>query len=249
MSDNKNNLRVDKVLVAIGLAPSRSQALQLIKEKVVFYNDLLVTKASFVVSDSELLEVRKDFHFVGRGAHKIEGAHLEFGLDFSDKIVADVGASTGGFTQYVLKAGAKKVYAIDVGHDQLSPVLREDERVINMEGTNVRELTSLPEVIDFAVVDLSFISLKLVIQPIKNLLKNKGELLLLVKPQFEVGREYLGKKGIVTDMKKVDETLSDLDRFFHKSGVVVLKKMPCTLKGKAGNQEYLYYCQKEESPK
>lgn len=236
--------RVDKVLVAVQLAPTRSQALQLIQEKVVFYNNKLVTKPSTKILDKDLLEVRKDMIFVGRGAHKIEGAHQKFAFSFEHKVIADVGASTGGFTQYALLSGASKVFAIDVGHHQLSPLLRSDERVINMEGTNIRDLKSLPEPVDFAVVDLSFISLRLVSEQIVNLVKDGGEVLFLVKPQFEVGKEMVGKNGLVKSEEAIQKTLKEIESFFKSLKLDILGKMKCTIKGKTGNQEFLYYCRK-----
>jgi 23S rRNA (cytidine1920-2'-O)/16S rRNA (cytidine1409-2'-O)-methyltransferase len=238
--------RIDKILVERELVTTRSQALQLIKEKVVFCNDKLVAKASFKVSEDDRLEVRKEHLFVGRGAHKIEGAHKEFSLNFKGLVIADVGASTGGFTEYVLKEEASKVYAIDVGHGQLSSKLCHDSRVINREGINIKESLEIDELCDMAIVDLSFISLRLVAKNIKNLIKKPGKYLFLVKPQFEVGKDFIGKNGIVSDLTKVQEVLNELRLFLNNLGIEVKKEMICTIKGKTGNQEYFFYCEDRE---
>jgi 23S rRNA (cytidine1920-2'-O)/16S rRNA (cytidine1409-2'-O)-methyltransferase len=164
--------RVDKVLVDAGLVTSRSQALLLIEEGVVFYQNEQVDKASKMVT-ADTLEVRKAVQYVSRGAHKIEGALARFQVSVSGIVIADVGASTGGFTDYVLKSGAKKVYCIDVGHDQLAAPLRADSRVTNFEGVNIKFPYELPEKVDLAVVDLSFISIKLVLKNIFDLVKRR----------------------------------------------------------------------------
>lgn len=235
--------RLDKALVDAGLASTRSQALQLIKEGVVFSNGKQMTKASTKVSE-EGLEVRKDVIYVGRGAHKIEGALKEYGISVEGKIVADVGASTGGFTDYVLKNGATKVYAIDVGHDQLAQSLVEDERVINLEGTNIRHELELSELCDLAVVDLSFISLKLTLPSIMKLVHNQGEVMALVKPQFEIGKEKLGKNGIVKSQEDREFVLSDLYKFCEEHEFFIKGAMRSPITGTTGNVEYFFYFDK-----
>jgi len=239
--------RIDKVLVSLGLVATRSQALQLIKEGIVYLNDNVVKKTSFKVSleDREKIEIRKEHLFVGRGAHKLEGAHKEFNLNFKDKVIADVGASTGGFTEYALINGAQKVFAIDVGHDQLAFKLKNDSKVINMEGVNIKNPVELEVSCDMAVVDLSFISLKLVAKNIADLVKYKGKIVFLVKPQFEVGRQGLGKKGIVKDLRLSENVLEELKQFLTSLNILVLKTAKAAIKGKTGNQEYLFYCQRD----
>lgn len=240
--------RVDKVLVECGLAPTRSQALLLIEEGVVYFQNKQVLKASMFVT-REGLEVRKTEQFVSRGAHKIEGALSFFNVVVKDLIIADVGASTGGFTDYVLSRGAKKVFAIDVGHDQLAKKLREDVRVINHEGVNIKNPFELAEEVDLAVVDLSFISLKLVLRNILKLLKNSGVVIALVKPQFEVGRTGLDKNGIVKDEALREKTVSDLKEWCLNNNILVLNQCVSPIKGKTGNVEYFFYLKNNEENK
>lgn len=235
--------RVDKVLVTLGMASTRSQATQLVKEGVVYYKNKQVKKPSFLV-DGEELEVRKEILFVGRGAHKIEGALNFFDIDPTNMVVADVGASTGGFTDYILKNGASKVYAIDVGHGQLATPLLEDSRVINMEGINIRHDLELDELVDLAVVDLSYISLKLTLDTIISLVKENGKAVVLVKPQFEVGKENIGKGGIVKDEKAKLNSLESLYDWCEEKGYAIRNATISPIKGKTGNTEYFFYFDK-----
>lgn len=236
--------RADLALVEAGLAPTRSQATLLIDEGVVFYQNRLVKKAAEKVSVTAL-EVRKEVLYVSRGAHKIEGALEHFKLDPKDMIIADVGASTGGFTDYVLNTKqAKKVYAIDVGHDQLAQKLREDDRVINLEGVNIKNGYTLPEAVDLAVVDLSFISLRLVMPAIFSLVKNGGKVIALVKPQFEVGRDGLDKNGIVKNEELRLETVKKLKEWCEENHFHVIDQCISPIAGKTGNVEYFFYLQK-----
>lgn len=240
-----NLIRADLALVESGLAPTRSQALQLILEGVVLHHDRVVKKASEKV-DPKNLSVSKIVQFVSRGAHKIEGALKEFKVEVKNKIIADVGASTGGFTDYVLTNGAQKVYAIDVGHDQLAQKLREDQRVINLEGVNIKFPYELPEKVDLAVCDLSFISLKLVLKNIFSLVKNGGEIIALVKPQFEVGRSGLDKNGIVKNDELRVQCVMDLKNWCQENQMNVSGFCDSPIAGKAGNIEYFFYFKKEE---
>lgn len=235
--------RADLVLVECGLTSTRSKASQLIDEAVVYWNGKLVKKAAEKINASNL-EIRKEKQFVSRGAHKIEGALQQFNIDVSGLVVADVGASTGGFTEYVLTNGARKVYAIDVGHDQLAEKLKQDSRVINLEGVNIKHPYQLPEEVDLAVVDLSFISLKLVLKNIFSLVKVKGKIVALVKPQFEVGRAGLDKNGIVKDEKLREETVSELKIWCSNEGMNVIGDCVSPITGKTGNVEYFFYFQK-----
>ncbi|MDD4976404.1 MAG: TlyA family RNA methyltransferase [Bacteriovorax sp.] len=237
--------RADKMLVEAGLVSTRSQALLLIDEGVVFYNNQKIEKASQQVM-AEGLEVRKDVLYVSRGAHKIEKALSRFKVDVAGKVIADVGASTGGFTDFVLRANAKKVYCVDVGHDQLAPSIREDARVENHEGVNIKFPFKLSELVDVAVVDLSFISLKLVLENIFNLVKPDGVIVALVKPQFEVGRDGLDGNGIVKSEGHRLVMLSDLKEWCKKKGMHVIDQCESPILGKNGNKEYFFYFDKKQ---
>ena len=236
--------RVDKVLVEAKLVTTRSQALLLIEEGVVFYNNLKIEKASQQVT-KEGLEVRKEIQYVSRGAHKIEGALARFNVSVLDKVIADVGASTGGFTDYVLHNGAKKVYCIDVGHDQLAASLRADSRVENHEGINIKNPFQLSELVDVAVVDLSFISLKLVLKNIFDLVKKNGVVVALVKPQFEVGRDGIDKNGIVKSEGHRLVMLSELKDWCRTQKFEIKGQCESPIRGKPGNKEYFFYFVKE----
>lgn len=235
--------RVDKVLVEAGLTSTRSQALLLIEEGVVFYQNIQVKKASMQV-EKEGLEVRKDVQYVSRGAHKIEGALERFQVNPENLVVADVGASTGGFTDFVLKKGAKRVYCIDVGHDQLAQSLRENPQVENHEGVNIRNPYELKELVDLAVVDLSFISLKLVLKNIFALVKEGGHIITLVKPQFEVGPTGVDHNGIVKSEGHRLVMLSELKDWCREQGFKLQAQMESPILGKNGNKEYFFYFKK-----
>ena len=235
--------RVDKVLVEAGLTSTRSQANLLIEEGVVFYKDIQVKKASMQVT-SEGLEVRKDVQYVSRGAHKIEGALERFKVDPKNLVVADVGASTGGFTDYVLKQGAARVYCLDVGHDQLAQSLRENPLVENHEGVNIRHPFVLKELVDLAVVDLSFISLRLVLRNIFNLVKDDGKIIALVKPQFEVGPSGLDGNGIVKSEGHRLVMLHEIKEWCKQEGFILHGQCDSPILGKYGNKEYFFYFQK-----
>lgn len=242
-------LRADKKLVELGLCPTRSKAQQLIQNGEVFYNGKVLSKPSELIEtklESTLLLDSTSGHYVGRGALKMRGAFEDFQISFDRKVVADVGASTGGFTQFALEKGAQKIYAIDVGRAQLDPQLLKDERVVNMEGVNIRYGVKLPSPADIAVVDLSFISLKLCLEEIKNLVKANGELVVLYKPQFELGREALNSQGVVKSQKLIEDGLKDLQSWCLDVGLYVKQISPCQLTGKTGNQEYFLYLTKQD---
>ncbi len=238
--------RADKMLVEAKLTSTRSQALLLIEEGVVFYQNKLVEKASQQVT-AEGLEVRKEIQYVSRGAHKIEGALARFQVDVKGLIVADVGASTGGFTDYVLRSGATKVYCLDVGHDQLAQSLREDPRVENHEGVNIKFPFELSEKVDLAVVDLSFISLKLVLKNIFDLVKPKGKIVALLKPQFEVGQSGLDSNGIVKSEGHRLVMLHEIKEWCKAQGFVLVDQCESPILGKNGNKEYFFYFDKGRS--
>lgn len=235
--------RVDKVLVEAKLTSTRSQALLLIEEGVVFYQNKKVEKASQQVTPDGL-EVRKEVQYVSRGAHKIEGALARFQVEVKDLIVADVGASTGGFTDYVLRTGAKRVICIDVGHDQLAESLKKDSRVENHEGVNIKFPFEISEKVDLAVVDLSFISIKLVLKNIFDLVKPTGKIIALIKPQFEVGQSGLDNNGIVKSEGHRLVMLHELKEWCKAQGFILVDQCESSILGKNGNKEYFFYFDK-----
>ncbi len=228
--------RIDKALVEHKICSSRSQAQVLIEKRVVYCNGELVGKSNYQVQPNDKLEVKEQI-FVSRGAYKLAQAIDEFQISIQGKIIADVGASTGGFTQILLHKGAERVFCIDVGRDQLHESLRKDERVINLEGHNIKDV-ELKERVDLCVVDLSFISILKVIDKIMSLLKPEGTAVILVKPQFEAGRENLGKKAVLKfeqSEKIFHQTCLELE----KLGYVIKKEIESPIKGKEGNTEFL----------
>lgn len=230
--------RADKVLADKGLCASRSQAKSLIENGDVSVNGVVIKKAGELIDSDALIEVTTKL-FVGRGAFKLEKALSEFQVNVQNKVFLDVGASTGGFTEVLLDNGASRVYAIDVGHDQLAQKLREDARVVNMEGTNIRELDSLPELADGAVMDLSFISITKVLDTVKNLLKPGADLVALIKPQFEAGRERLPKDNVIKDPAVQKEVLDEVVTFAVKNGWIHHQTIDSPIEGKSGNKEFL----------
>lgn len=236
--------RIDKVLVDKKILLTRSQARMLIEQGDVYCNGVQVKKAGQKVSKEDHFEIKERSLYVSRGAYKLEKALDEFKINPKEMTVCDVGASTGGFTQVLLERGAKKVYAIDVGTDQLSVLLKEDSRVINMEGINIKNPLKLEELVDLCVVDLSFISLKLVFHNIMALLKKEGKVIALVKPQFEAGKERIGKNGIVREETReivFKEVLDWMEEHHYK----ILNKTVSPITGKTGNVEYLILVQKD----
>ena len=232
--------RADKVLADLKLVASRSQAKSLIEKGDVTVDGVVIKKASELISPEGKIEVNVPL-FVGRGAFKLEKALEVFSIPVKDKVFLDVGASTGGFTEVLLLSGATKVYAIDVGHGQLAKKLVDDPRVINLEGTNIRELTSLPELADGAVMDLSFISIMKVLEQVKNLLKPGAPLMALVKPQFEVGLERLPKDGVVKDENDRQSILKEVIDFAVAHGWRHQETAASPIQGKTGNVEYLVH--------
>jgi 23S rRNA (cytidine1920-2'-O)/16S rRNA (cytidine1409-2'-O)-methyltransferase len=230
--------RLDKVLTDRGLVASRSQAKSLIEKGDVTVNGSVVKKAGDLVDPSANIEVHAEL-FVGRGAFKLKKALEEFKVDVKNKILLDVGASTGGFTEVLLNAGASKVYAIDVGRDQLAQKLRSDARVINMEGTNIKDVNSLPEMGDGAVMDLSFISITKVLTALRELLTPGAFLIALVKPQFEVGVERLPKDGVVKDEVLRQTVLKEITDHAENNGWKLHQTIVSPIEGKTGNVEYL----------
>ncbi len=241
-------MRLDIYLAEKGLAKSRSFAKTLVCDGYVEVNGKICTKVSFDVSEDDEVNVTgKPYEFVGRGGLKLEAAIKAFSANVKDAVAVDIGASTGGFTHCLLVYGAKKVYAVDIGHDQLDDSLRKDDRVINLEGVNARYLSrdDLGELCDVAVSDISFISQTYVIPQIYDILSDKGIYIALIKPQFECGKSKLGKNGIVKDKKAAYEAVKKVVDCadMHRIGVCGLIRSP--IEGGDGNTEYLMLCRKE----
>lgn len=231
------------LLVQRGLASSRQRARELIEAGVVRVDGLPVTKpASRVHPDRPLLLDESDHHWVGRGALKLLGALASFDFDPSGRVAADLGSSTGGFTQVLLERGAPRVYAVDVGRGQLAWSLRQDPRVVVMEGVNARHLEALPEPIDLIVGDLSFISLALILPAVHRLLRPGGHAVLLVKPQFEAGREGIAKGGVVKDDRVRDRAIAGVRAAAEGGGFQVLGGADSAVPGaRAGNVEHFLH--------
>ena len=242
--------RLDVLLVNRGLASSREKAKTIIMSGDVFVNGQREDKAGSTFDDKCDIEVRGNkLRYVSRGGLKLEKAVNEFGLSFDGMTCMDIGASTGGFTDCMLQNGAAKVYSIDVGHGQLDWKLRNDERVICMEKTNFRYIKpeDIGEQIDFASCDVSFISLTKILLAARALLKDEGRMVLLIKPQFEAGREKVGKKGVVRDEAVHVEVIEKIVRFADICGFDILRLDYSPIKGPEGNIEYLIYLRKDSS--
>lgn len=240
--------RLDVLLVQRGLAPSREKAKTMIMEGNVFVAGQREDKAGSVFDDKAKIEVRGNtLKYVSRGGLKLEKAIENFEINLQNKICMDIGASTGGFTDYMLQNGADKVYAVDVGYGQFAWSLRQDSRVVCMEKTNIRYVqpADIDDVLDFASVDVSFISLEKVLPAAKDLLSPQGEMVCLIKPQFEAGREKVGKKGVVRDPKVHKEVIEKVLAFAQKIGFSVLNLEFSPIKGPEGNIEYLVHISKE----
>lgn len=237
-------IRLDQYLVQNGLVQSRERAKALIMAGVVFVNQQKVDKAGEMIKEDAVVEVRgHDIGYVSRGGLKLEKAMKCFPLTPNGKVCMDIGASTGGFTDCMLQNGATKVYAVDVGYGQLDWKLRSDERVVCMERTNARYLDrdQIPDELDFASIDVSFISLKLILPAVHRVLKEGGHVACLIKPQFEAGREKVGKKGVVRDPDVHLEVLENFLTHAKDSGFTVLDITFSPIRGPEGNIEYLGY--------
>ena len=244
-------LRLDQYLCQNGLVASRERAKALIMAGVVFVDEQKVDKPGTPVHEDAHVEVRgHDIAYVSRGGLKLEKAMHVFPISPAGKVCMDIGASTGGFTDCMLQNGAQKVYAVDVGYGELAWSLRNDPRVINMERTNIRYLTDeqIPEPIDFISVDVSFISLTLILPVVYRFLREGGSCACLVKPQFEAGREKVGKNGIIKDPAVHLEVLQKIYRFALELGFSVRGLDFSPIKGAKGNIEYLMYLCKDSEP-
>lgn len=244
---NNQNERLDQAVFNKGFAESREKSKAFIMAGVVYVNNQKADKPGMTVKESDIIEVRDNpLKYVSRGGLKLEKAMTAFDLKLDGMVCADIGASTGGFTDCMLQNGATKVFAIDVGYGQLAWKLRSDERVVNMERTNFRYVThnEIPEEIDFASVDVSFISLKIILPVMYELLKENGEAVCLIKPQFEAGREKVGKKGVVRDVNVHIEVIENIVGFAASQKFKVLGLSFSPVKGPEGNIEYLVYLKK-----
>ena len=239
--------RLDVLLTERGLLDSRQKAQTTIMAGIVFVNGQRVDKPGTQVANDAEIEVRGHvLPYVSRGGLKLEKAMQTFPLTLQDKICADIGASTGGFTDCMLQNGAKKVYAVDVGYGQLDWKLRNDARVVCLERTNARYITheEIPDTLDFASIDVSFISLKLIFPALYQLLGDNGEIACLIKPQFEAGREKVGKKGVVRDPKVHLEVLENFLIHAKENNFTVIDITYSPIRGPEGNIEYLGYLRK-----
>ena len=239
--------RLDVAVFEGGYAPSREKAKAIIMAGQVYVNNQKVDKAGFELKEGDKLEVRgKTLKYVSRGGLKLEKAMQTFPITLEGKVCADIGASTGGFTDCMLQNGAAKVYAVDVGYGQLDWRLRSDPRVVCLERTNARYLTreEIPEELAFASIDVSFISLKLIFPALYGLLREDGEIACLIKPQFEAGREKVGKKGVVRDPKVHLEVLENFLTHAKENDFTVLGITYSPIRGPEGNIEYLGYLRK-----
>ena len=244
-------IRLDVLLTQRSLAPSREKAKTLIMAGEVFVNGQREDKPGASFAEDAEIEVKaaKPFPYVSRGGLKLEKAVKEFGLDLGGKICLDIGASTGGFTDVMLQNGAAHVYAIDVGYGQLAWKLREDPRVTVMEKTNIRYVVpdDIGEAADFGSVDVSFISLTKVLPAARELLKDGAEMACLIKPQFEAGREQVGKKGVVRDPAVHEQVIHKIVTFAEENGFLPLELTWSPIRGPEGNIEYLLHLRKAES--
>lgn len=247
MSDK---IRLDQYLADNKLCESREKAKAAIMAGQVYVNGQKASKAGDTLKDGDSIELRGGMEFVSRGGYKLKKAMQTFPISLEGKICMDIGASTGGFTDCMLKNGAAKVYCVDVGYGQLAWKLRSDERVVNLERTNVRYVTreQIPEEADFASIDVSFISLKLVLPNVFELLGSDGECVCLIKPQFEAGREKVGKKGVVREKSTHIEVVADIIEFAETVGFHILGLDFSPIKGPEGNIEYLLYISKKDVP-
>ncbi|MCD8118141.1 MAG: TlyA family RNA methyltransferase [Lachnospiraceae bacterium] len=239
--------RLDVLLVKKGLAPSREQAKATIMSGIVFVAGQREDKAGAMFDENAQIEVRgQTLKYVSRGGLKLEKAMSAFALDLRDKVCMDVGASTGGFTDCMLMNGAKKVYAVDVGYGQLAWKLRQDPRVVCMEKTNIRYVTAeqIEEPAEFVSIDVSFISLTKVLGPVRELMTPNGEVVCLIKPQFEAGREKVGKKGVVRDKAVHLEVIRGVIAYASANGFWPLHLDYSPVKGPEGNIEYLLHLRK-----
>ncbi len=242
-------IRLDTAVFEAGYAESREKAKALIMAGQVYVNNQKSDKPGTAIKPDDVLEVRGAApKYVSRGGLKLEKAVNNFGFSLEGKICADIGASTGGFTDCMLQNGAVKVYAIDVGYGQLAWKLRTDERVVNLERTNFRYVTNeeVPDPLDFCSVDVSFISLSIIVPVMRTLMKDGAEAVCLIKPQFEAGREKVGKKGVVRDPEVHKEVVERITNMVLAEGFSILNLDYSPIKGPEGNIEYLIHIKRTQ---
>ena len=240
--------RLDVLLVKRGLAPSREKAKTMIMEGNVFVNNNREDKAGSTFAEDAPIEIHGNtLKYVSRGGLKLEKAMTHFSISLDGMVCMDIGASTGGFTDCMLQNGAKKVYSVDVGYGQFAWKLRQDPRVVCMEKTNIRYVTpdDIGELVDFVSIDVAFISLTKVLEPVKALMKENAQIVCLIKPQFEAGREKVGKKGVVRDPAVHEEVIEKVIAYAKEQYLRPLALDFSPIKGPEGNIEYLLYLQKE----
>lgn len=236
-----SKIRLDVLLIERGLAPTRNKAQALIMAGKVRVEGQVVTKAGTKILADAAVELKSDLPYVSRGGLKLAAALDAFGIEPHQAICADVGASTGGFTDVLLQRGAQRVYAIDVGYGQLAWTLRQDTSVVVMERTNARYLNALPEPVDLVTIDASFISLRLIFPAVIKWLNAPARVIALVKPQFEAGRDQVGKGGVVRDQAVHRHVLETVIADAGVSGLQILGLIPSPITGPAGNREFLIF--------
>lgn len=244
--------RLDLILCDLKYFETREKAKRAIMAGNVIINEHAITKAGTMFKEEDILNIRikEKLNYVSRGGLKLEGAIKQFNIDFKNKIVLDIGASTGGFTDCSLKNGANFVYSVDVGTNQLDYSLRNNKKVLSMENMHIKNLKKdmlVQGLADIVVTDVSFISLTKIGEYIYNLSKDKSEAILLIKPQFEVGREKIGKNGIVTDSNARIEAIQKVKEYFKNLGYIIQGIVESPIKGTKGNIEYLIYLRKEKN--
>lgn len=236
--------RLDVLMVERRLAESRERAQELIRAGEVMIHGRVMDKASAQVDSAVDIVIREPLPYVSRGGYKLAGALDAFAVDPNGFVCADIGASTGGFTDVLLQRGAARVYAIDVGYGQLAWKLRQDARVVVMDRVNVRFLEQLPELVDLIVIDVSFISLELVLPAVKEFLKLDGQIIALIKPQFEAGREQVGRGGIVRDPQVHEQVIEKITRAAEQIGLHQVGLVQSPIQGTEGNIEFLVHLSK-----
>lgn len=246
-----NKIRLDQLVFDKGYADSREKAKAIVMSGNVFINGQKADKPGFQVCQDTEIEVKcHSLPFVSRGGYKLDKALKVFPVSVDGKVCIDCGASTGGFTDVLLQHGAEKVYAVDVGYGQLAWKLRNNDKVVNLERTNLRYINSdlINEILDVAVCDVSFISVRLIIPSVMSLLKDDGDFILLIKPQFEAGREDVGKKGVVREKTVHKRVVKEITDFVISEGYSVQGLDYSPVKGPEGNIEYLLYIKKNSTP-
>ena len=246
---NQKKQRLDLSVYNQGFAPSRQRARTLIMAGKILVNRQPIDKPGAVISDDDVIELKgADIPYVSRGGLKLAEALTLFKLDVTNRVCLDVGASTGGFTDCLLQHGARRVYAVDVGYGQLAWQLRQDKRVITIERTNIRHMNpnAVGEPIALVTVDVSFISLKIVIPAIIPFMTAGADIIALIKPQFEVGKGKVGKGGIVSDPDLHQSVIDDLSDFFSKLGLTVVATISSPIRGAKGNREFLIHLKNSE---